>query len=139
MQALKESQKIKKDTIVNDFSLVVATANGTGSQTANLTILRSFFNMGIPVHGKNIFPSNIQGLPTWYHIRVSKDGYVSRKPSELLIAFNPTTITKDINELPSGGVCIYNSDIKGLPERDDISFYPLPVKELIKDIKMPPK
>ena len=139
MQVLKENQKSKKGTIVNDFSLVVATVNGTGSQTANLTILRSFFKMGIPVHGKNIFPSNIQGLPTWYHIRVSKDGYVARKPSELLIAFNPTTITKDINELPTNGVCIYNSDIKGIPQRDDISYYPLPVKELIEDIKMPPK
>ncbi len=139
MQALKENQKANKEAIVNDFSVVVATANGTGSQTANLTILRSFFKMGIPVHGKNIFPSNIQGLPTWYHIRVSKDGYVARKPSELLIAFNPATIAKDINELPAGGVCIYNSDIKGLPERDDISFFGLPVKELIKDVDMPPQ
>lgn len=139
MQALKKNQESKKEAIVNDFSLVVATANGTGSQTANLTILRSFFKMGIPVHGKNIFPSNIQGLPTWYHIRVSKDGYVARKPSELLVAFNPTTITKDVNELPTGGVCIYNGDIKGIPERDDIDFYSLPVKELIKDVDMPPK
>lgn len=139
MQVSKENQESKKGTLVNDFSLVVATANGTGSQTANLTILRSFFKMGIPVHGKNIFPSNIQGLPTWYHIRVSKDGYVARKPSELLIAFNPATITKDVNKLSSGGVCIYNSEIKGLPERDDITFFPLPVKELIKDIAMPPK
>ena len=64
---------------VNDFSLVVATVNGTGSQTANIAILRSFFKMGIPVNGKNIFPSNIQGLPTWYHIRVSKDGYLGRR------------------------------------------------------------
>ncbi|HIP69829.1 MAG TPA: 2-oxoacid:acceptor oxidoreductase subunit alpha, partial [Anaerolineae bacterium] len=61
--------------ITNDFSLVAATVNGTGSQTANLTILRALFEMGIPVNGKNIFPSNIQGLPTWYYIRVSRDGY----------------------------------------------------------------
>ena len=65
--------------VINDFSIVVATANGTGSQTANLALLRAFFKMGIPVNGKNIFPSNIQGLPTWYHIRVSHEGYVARR------------------------------------------------------------
>ena len=70
---------------------MVATANGTGSQTANLAILRALFKMGIPVNGKNIFPSNIQGLPTWYHIRVSKDGYTARRhTSEVLVAFLPT-------------------------------------------------
>jgi 2-oxoglutarate/2-oxoacid ferredoxin oxidoreductase subunit alpha len=74
---------------------VVATANGTGSQTANLALLRAFFKMGIPVNGKNIFPSNIQGLPTWYHIRVSKDGYVARRhTSEILVAFNDATVPR---------------------------------------------
>ena len=139
MQALKEDKSSNRESKVNDFSVVVATENGTGSQTANLTILRSFFKMGIPVHGKNIFPSNIQGLPTWYHIRVSKDGYVARKPSELLIAFNQRTIHKDVLELPSGGMCIYNSDIRGMPERDDITVYGVPVKELIKDVDVPVK
>ncbi|MCA9838434.1 MAG: 2-oxoacid:acceptor oxidoreductase subunit alpha [Trueperaceae bacterium] len=123
--------------IVNDFSLVAATANGTGSQTANLTLLRSFFKMGIPVHGKNIFPSNIQGLPTWYHIRVSHEGFIARRPPEILVAFNPTTIYEDAKDLPSGGVCIYDSGIKGLPERNDITYYALPVSELIKDIDVP--
>jgi hypothetical protein len=88
---------------VNDFSLVVATANGTGSQTANLTLLRSFFRMGIPVNGKNVFPSNIQGLPTWFHIRVNKDGYVARTESSLLVAFNPATVDADLRALPPGG------------------------------------
>ena len=83
----------REDLIVNDFAIVVATANGTGSQTANMAILRALFKMGIPVNGKNIFPSNIQGLPTWYHIRVSRDGYTARRhTSEILVAFNQATV-----------------------------------------------
>lgn len=125
--------------IINDFSLVVATANGTGSQTANLTLLRSFFKLGVPVHGKNIFPSNIQGLPTWYHIRVSHEGYIARKPSEILVAFNPATAQEDVRELPSGGVCIYNTELKNLPRRDDLIYYPVPVSELISGVEVPVK
>lgn len=124
-----------RNPIVNDFSIVVATENGTGSQTANLTILRAIFKMGIPVNGKNIFPSNIQGLPTWYHIRVSGDGYVARREtSEVLVAFNQKTVVEDIQQLPSGGVCFYREDLRGLPERDDISMYPIPVVQLLRDI-----
>ena len=97
--------------IVNDFAIVVATANGTGSQTANLAILRSLFKMGIPVNGKNIFPSNIQGLPTWYHIRLSADGYTGRRyTSEVLVAFNQATVVQDIQTLPAGGICLINGD-----------------------------
>jgi len=117
--------------VVNDFSIAVATANGTGSQTANLTLLRSFFKLGIPVHGKNIFPSNIQGLPTWYHIRVSHEGYIARRPPELLVAFNPQTMHEDVAQLPSGGVCIYNADLRLTPDRGDLSYYPVPVKQLL--------
>jgi len=137
MDVLEQEPVTKKLLKLNDFSLVASTANGTGSQTANLTLLRSFFQMGIPVHGKNIFPSNIQGLPTWYHIRVSHEGYIGRQHPEILVAFNPTTVYDDVNELPSGGLCIYNDAIKGIPQRDDISYYGLPVKELIKDIDVP--
>jgi 2-oxoglutarate/2-oxoacid ferredoxin oxidoreductase subunit alpha len=125
--------------IINDFSVVAATANGTGSQTANLALLRAFFKMGIPVHGKNIFPSNIQGLPTWYNIRVNHQGYIARKPAEILVAFNPATLHEDIANLPTGGVCIYNSDLAGLPKRDDIIYYGVPVNDLIKDIDVPVK
>ena len=117
----------------NDFSLFVATANGTGSQTANLTLLRSFFKMGIPVHGKNIFPSNIQGMPTWYHIRVSADGWVARTRPEVLIAFNAATLHEDIEALPPGGVCIVNGDLARTPQRDDLITYAVPVKELLAD------
>ncbi|MDX1662896.1 MAG: 2-oxoacid:acceptor oxidoreductase subunit alpha [Candidatus Promineifilaceae bacterium] len=120
---------------VNDFAIVVATANGTGSQTSNLTILRALFKMGIPVNGKNIFPSNIQGLPTWYHIRVSKDGYVARREtSEVLVAFNQATVNQDVQELPSGGICLYNDDWRSMPERDDIVMYGIPVNEFLREV-----
>ncbi len=120
------------EAAVNDFSIGIATANGTGSQTANLTLLRSFFKMGIPVHGKNIFPSNIQGLPTWYNIRVSKQGYIARRPAELLVAFNAATVNEDIANLPSGGVCIFNDDLSADTSRTDLIYYGIPVKELLK-------
>jgi len=123
-------------SLVNDFSLVVATANGTGSQTANLTLLRSFFKMGIPVHGKNIFPSNIQGLPTWYHIRVSKHGYVARRESAVLVAFNGATLHEDVAALPEGGVVIHNSDLRLRPDRTDLTYYPVPVKELLAGVEV---
>ncbi len=122
------------DAVVNDFSLMVATANGTGSQTANLTLLRSFFKMGIPVHGKNIFPSNIQGQPTWYHIRVSSKGYVARRPPEIVVAFNRETMLADVAGLPQGGVCIYNADLRLSTDRTDLTYYPVPVKELLADV-----
>ncbi len=118
---------------VNDFSIAVATANGTGSQTANLTLLRAFFKMGIPVHGKNIFPSNIQGLPTWYHIRVSRDGYIARRPAELLVAYNTATVNQDVRDLMPGGVCVYNADLPADTSREDIVYYGVPVKELLAD------
>ena len=78
--------------VVNDFSITVGTVNGSGSQTANTTILRALFKMGIPVSGKNLFPSNIQGLPTWYTIRVNKDGFVARRDeTEVMVAINPNS------------------------------------------------
>lgn len=125
-----------KSSVVNDFSIVVATANGTGSQTSNLMILRALFKMGIPVNGKNIFPSNIQGLPTWYHIRVSRDGYVGRRhTSEVLVAFNQATVDEDIRNLPPGGVCIYNADWRTRPERDDVTLYGIPVTQFLRQVE----
>ena len=123
--------------IVNDFSIVVATANGTGSQTSNMAILRALFKMGIPVNGKNIFPSNIQGLPTWYHIRLSRDGYTARRhTSEILVAFNQATVIQDIQTLPPGGICLYNGDWRSMPERDDITYYAVPVNEFVRETGM---
>ena len=89
--------------VINDFSIIVATVNGSGSQSANSVLLKSIFGMGVPVSGKNLFPSNIAGLPTWYTIRASKDGYVARKRgSEILVALNPETVKQDMLELDAG-------------------------------------
>src|SRR3982075_3660681 len=94
--------------VVNDFSIQVATVNGSGSQTANSVLLRAIFQMGIPVSGKNLFPSNIAGLPTWYTIRASKHGYVARKKEiDILIAMNAETAKEDLLSLPAGAFTIY--------------------------------
>lgn len=136
-EAVEVSPVSERSPIVNDFSLVAATVNGTGSQTANLAILRALFKMGIPVNGKNIFPSNIQGLPTWYHIRVSHEGYVARRhTSEILVAFNQSTVHEDIQNLPPGGVCLHNDDWRNIPQRDDIIYYGIPVNQFVRKTGM---
>src|SRR5881227_4299473 len=85
------------EVLVNDFSIVAATINGSGSQTANTVLIRALFKMGIPVDSKNLFPSNISGLPTWYTIRLSKDGYTARcEDAEVLVAFNSATAEDDL-------------------------------------------
>src|ERR1700678_129374 len=95
--------------VINDFSINVATVNGSGSQSANAVLLKSIFGMGIPVSGKNLFPSNIAGLPTWYSIRASKHGYVARKKEiDILVAMNAETAKDDILSLPAGGAAIYD-------------------------------
>ena len=127
------------ETVVNDFSLVVATANGSGSQTSNLALIRALFRMGIPVSGKNLFPSNIQGLPTWYTIRVSNTGHTARRDTvELLVAMNLPTFAEDLEGLSPGGVCFFADDLPLPRERDDITYYPMPIKALVKQIS-PPK
>ena len=119
--------------IVNDFSITAATVNGSGSQTANNTLIHAIHKMGIPASGKNLFPSNIQGLPTWFTIRVSKDGYIARRErAEILVAMNKMTIIEDIQKLESGGVCLYPIDDPLPVKRDDVTFYPMPVNELVK-------
>ena len=88
---------------INDFAFKIATANGTGSASANGLIMQAIFRMGIPVTGKNVFPSNIQGLPTWYEIRVNKDGYTARTPHfDLMVALNAATYQKDVAEVRTG-------------------------------------
>ena len=92
-----------REHVINDFSINVATVNGSGSQSANSVLLKSIFGMGVPVSGKNLFPSNIAGLPTWYTIRASKDGYVARKrDAEVLVALNADTAREDALSLPAG-------------------------------------
>src|ERR1700722_14018566 len=117
-------QHSSQGNIVNDFSIQIATVNGSGSQSANLVLLKSIFRMGIPVSGKNLFPSNIAGLPTWYTIRASKDGYVARKKEiDLLIALNADTAKQDSLELVSGGAAIYEESLNLKQYRDDVIFY----------------
>src|SRR6478609_10871149 len=98
--------------VVNDFSINVATVNGSGSQSANSVLLKSIFGMGVPVSGKNLFPSNIAGLPTWYTIRASKNGYIARKKEiDFLVAMNPETANEDVMTLPPGSVCVYDDPL----------------------------
>ncbi len=117
--------------VVNDFSINVATVNGSGSQSANSVLLKSIFGMGIPVSGKNLFPSNIAGLPTWYTIRASKDGYVARtRDAEFLVALNPETAKSDIEALPAGGVAIYEENANLKQYRSDVVCYPVPFDKI---------
>jgi 2-oxoglutarate/2-oxoacid ferredoxin oxidoreductase subunit alpha len=117
--------------IINDFSIQVATVNGSGSQSANLVLLKSIFGMGIPVSGKNLFPSNIAGLPTWYTIRASKHGYVARRREiELVVAMNAETAREDVLSLPPGGAAIYDESLNLKQYRDDVIFYPVPFDKL---------
>jgi 2-oxoglutarate ferredoxin oxidoreductase subunit alpha len=117
--------------VVNNFSINVATVNGSGSQSANSVLLKSIFGMGVPVSGKNLFPSNIAGLPTWFTIRASKDGYVARKrSSEVLVALNPETAREDMLAMPAGGIAIYEESFNLKQYRDDVVSYPVPFDKL---------
>jgi 2-oxoglutarate ferredoxin oxidoreductase subunit alpha len=121
--------------VINDFSINVATVNGSGSQSANSVLLKSIFGMGVPVSGKNLFPSNIAGLPTWFIIRASKDGYVARKRAfEVLVSLNPDTARADVLALPTGGVAIYEENLDLRQYRDDIVFYPVPFDKITATI-----
>jgi 2-oxoglutarate/2-oxoacid ferredoxin oxidoreductase subunit alpha len=138
---MASTDAVSNRRIVNDFSIQVATVNGSGSQTANLVLLRSIFQMGIPVSGKNLFPSNIAGLPTWYTIRANKDGYVARKKEiDLLVAMNPETAKDDVLALGAGAVVVYDQPLKLNDLRQDLVFYPVPfdkiVAEVCKDAKL---
>ncbi len=121
------------EPIINDFSITVGTVNGSGSQTSNTTLMRAIFKMGVPVEGKNLFPSNIQGLPTWFTIRVSKDGYLARREEhEIVVAMNPASFARDVADVLPGGALFYDDSIRLAIGRDDIVTYPMPVKKLAK-------
>ena len=118
---------------VNDFVIRIATVNGTGSASANSLLMKAIFRMGIPVVGKNYFPSNIQGLPTWYEIRVTKDAYLSRSGHiDVMVAMNAQTYSEDLVSVQSGGVFIYDSTWRReeLHTRTDVSVLPIPLSEL---------
>src|SRR3954451_24916519 len=127
----EQQASARKQKVVNDFSLQVATVNGSGSQTANLVLLRSILLMGVPASGKNMFPSNIAGLPTWYTIRASKHGYVGRKKEvDFLVAMNPETAKEDVLTLDPGAAVVYDEPLKLNALRSDLTFYPVPFDTL---------
>src|SRR5438552_14575246 len=121
--------------VANDFSIQIATVNGSGSQTANMVLLRSILLMGVPVSGKNMFPSNIAGLPTWYTIRASKDGYVGRKKEvDFLVAMNAETAKEDVLTLEPGAAVVYDEPLKLKDLRHDLVFYPVPFDKLVTPV-----
>src|SRR4051812_47478860 len=121
---------------INEFAFKIATANGTGSASANGLIMQAIFRMGVPVTGKNVFPSNIQGLPTWYEIRVNRHGYTARTPHfDLLVAMNPATYEKDVAEVRSGGWLVYDSTWPLDPRlaRADVTYLGIPLAEMCNE------
>src|SRR5437870_7346425 len=123
------------DRIVNDFAIQIATVNGSGSQTANIILLRSIFQMGVPVSGKNMFPSNIAGLPTWYTIRASSKGYIARKKEvDFLVAMNAETAKEDVMTLEAGAAVVYDEPLKLNELRTDLTFYPVPFDKLVAPV-----
>ncbi len=129
--AADSAQHTEKGRVVNDFSIQVATVNGSGSQSSNNVLMRSIFQMGIPVSGKNLFPSNIAGLPTWFTIRVNKQGYIARKKEiDILVAMNPQTAFDDVKAMEPGSVCISPIELKLNDVRSDVKHYQVPFGEL---------
>src|SRR5205085_7028016 len=123
-------------TRINDFAIKIATVNGTGSASANSLLMKSIFRSGIPVMGKNYFPSNIQGLPTWYEIRVTRDGYVARSGRvEIMVAMNAETYARDVKEVAAGGYLIYDSTWPrpALLKREDITVLGVPLARLCNE------
>lgn len=126
--------------VVNDFSIHVATVNGSGSQTANTVLMRSIFQMGVPVSGKNLFPSNIAGLPTWFTIRASRKGYIGRKKEiDLLVAMNPETGKDDVMDLAPGAAVVYDEPLALAGLRDDLVYYSVPFDKLVAGVCPEPK
>jgi 2-oxoglutarate ferredoxin oxidoreductase subunit alpha len=130
-----DSARLVGQRIPNDVTVQVATVNGSGSQSANTVLLRSIFQMGVPVSGKNLFPSNIAGLPTWFSIRANKEGYVARKREvDLLVAMNPETSREDVAQLCPGAAVVYDQPL-GLDRlRSDLVFYPVPFDKIVSPV-----
>lgn len=134
----EKAEVFEQRRIINDFNINVATANGSGSQTSNSLLIRSLFKMGIPVTGKNLFPSNIQGLPTWYNIRLSKDGYLARREAvEVMICMNGATVAEDMASVAPNGIVLYDDALPIAAKRADVKYYAMPVKELVKAAELP--
>ncbi|MBZ5703810.1 MAG: 2-oxoacid:acceptor oxidoreductase subunit alpha [Acidobacteriia bacterium] len=126
---------VQPKRVVNNMSLQVATVNGSGSQSSNTVLLRSIFQMGVPVSGKNLFPSNIAGLPTWYTIRANKDGYIARKKEiDFLVAMNPETAQEDVMSLDPGAAVLYDEPLNLSKLRNDLIFYSVPYDKLVAPV-----
>src|SRR3954467_5372528 len=135
LQVSEQRAPSSRQRVVNDFSSQVATVNGSGSQTANMVLLRSLLLMGIPASGKNMFPSNIAGLPTWYTIRASKRGYIARKKEvDFLVAMNAETAKEDVLTLEPGAAVVYDEPLKLNALRSDLIFYPVPFDKLVTPV-----
>ena len=126
---------VQPKRVVNNMSIQVATVNGSGSQSSNTVLLRSIFQMGVPVSGKNLFPSNIAGLPTWYTIRANKDGYIARKKEiDFVVAMNPETAQEDVMSLDPGAAVLYDEPLNLNKLRDDLIFYAVPYDKLVAPV-----
>src|SRR6476646_4853972 len=122
-------------SIVNDCTIHVATVNGSGSQSSNNVLMRSIFQMGVPVSGKNMFPSNIAGLPTWFTIRANKDGWIARKREvDIMICMNAQTARDDVDALLPGSLCIYDAPLNCKQFRNDVVFFEVPFQKLAQDL-----
>jgi 2-oxoglutarate ferredoxin oxidoreductase subunit alpha len=135
--AAEVAEAVDRETepIVNDLTIHVATVNGSGSQSSNNVLMRSIFQMGVPVSGKNMFPSNIAGLPTWFTIRANKDGWIGRKKEvDLMVCMNAQTAREDVEGLPSGALCIYDAPLNCKTIREDILFFEVPFAKLAADL-----
>ena len=131
----KHSESAGRMPVVNDFSIHVATANGSGSMSSNSILMRAIFQMGIPVSGKNLFPSNIQGLPTWFTIRASKEGFIARRRDVgVLICMNPETAHEDVRTVAPGAAVIYEESLKLDTLRSDVVYYPVPFQKLVLEL-----
>jgi 2-oxoglutarate/2-oxoacid ferredoxin oxidoreductase subunit alpha len=130
-----EAESVGRKPVVNDMSIQVATVNGSGSQSANTVLLRTIFQMGVPVSGKNLFPSNIAGLPTWYTIRANKSGYVARKKEiDFLVAMNPETAREDVLSLAPGAAVLYDEPLNLSSLRSDLIFYSVPYDKIVASV-----
>jgi len=127
--------QLGRKRIVNDMSIQVATVNGSGSQSSNTVLLRAIFQMGVPISGKNLFPSNIAGLPTWYTIRANKDGYIGRKKEiDFLVAMNAETAQDDVMSLAPGASVLYDEPLALNKLRDDLIFYSVPYDKIVATV-----
>ena len=133
--AVLEAPETTGAPIMNDLTIHVATVNGSGSQSSNNVLMRAIFQMGIPVSGKNMFPSNIAGLPTWFTIRANKDGWIARKKEvDLMVCMNTQTARDDVEALQPGSLCIYDAPLNCKSIRKDIEFYEVPFAKLAAEL-----